>query len=131
MITPRFISIPRILDPRGNLSFIQAPDTLPFEMKRCYWIYDVPSGEMRGSHALRTQSELIVPLAGSFDVVLDGGDGPRRFHLDRPWEGILVPPMMWRSLDNFSSCSVALVLASGLYDPADYITDFDLFRNER
>lgn len=129
MTKPLIIQLPKHFDPRGNLSFIQNADgLLPFEIKRCYWIYDVPGGEVRHGHAFREQAELIVALAGSFDVVLDDGSGPVRYHLSRSYYALYVPPMTWRMIDDFSTCSVAMVLSSTLYDPADYIEDFDRFK---
>lgn len=128
MNEPRIITLPKIFDPRGNLSFIQNGDgRLPFDISRCYWIYDVPSGLERHGHAFRRQQELIVALAGSFDVVLDDGSGPRHYRLSQPDKGICVPPMTWRRIDNFATCSVAMVLSSHLYDPADYIEDYDQY----
>lgn len=125
--TPTLIELPRILDSRGNLSFIQQGPHLPFKMERCYWIYDVPGGQVRHGHAFRTQQELIVALAGSFDVVLDDGNVPVRYHMARSYYGLYVPPMTWRMIDNFSTCSVAMVLSSTTYDPEDYIEDYDQF----
>lgn len=117
---PHIIEIPRILDPRGNLSFIQNGAALPFEIKRCYWIYDVPGGEKRHGHLFRRSAELIVALSGSFDVVIKNDGEEQRFHLSRSYYGLYVPPMTWRELDNFSTNSVAMVLASTLYDADDY-----------
>lgn len=125
------IEIPKIPDARGNLSFIENGDRLPFTMERCYWIYDVPGGEVRHGHAFRCQHEMIVALAGSFDVVLDDGSGPQRYHLARSYYGLYVPPMTWRMIDNFSTCSVAMVLSSMTYDAGDYIEDYDQFIRER
>ena len=127
MIKPRLIQLPKICDPRGNLSFIENGELLGFDMQRCYWIYDVPGGEIRHGHAFKTQHELIIALAGSFDVVLDDGNGPVRHHLSRSYYGLYVPPMTWRMIDNFSTCSVAMVLSSTTYDQTDYIEDFDEF----
>lgn len=124
----RIIELPRVQDPRGNLSFIQKADYLPFEIKRVYWIYDVPGGRNRDGHAFHIQHELIVALSGSFDVVLNDGCQERRFHLCRSYYGLYVPAMTWRALDNFSTNSVALVLSSTTYDPADYIRDFESFK---
>lgn len=121
-------------DPRGNLSFVQndTARNLPFDIRRVYWIYDVPGGRDRHGHAFRTGSELIIALSGSFDVVTTEADGSvTRHHLCRSYYGLLVPPMTWRALDNFSTNSVALVLASGLYDPADYIEDFTTYAAEK
>lgn len=119
-------------DPRGNLSFIQnGGENLPFDVERVYWIYDVPGGRDRHGHAFRRGHELIVALSGSFDVVVTAADGTvTRHHLCRSYYGLYVPPMTWRALDNFSTNSVALVLASGLYDPEDYIEQFDVYSHE-
>ena len=127
----KLIELPKIEDARGNLSFIQAPDTLPFELKRTYWIYDVAGGNSREGHAFRSQEEVIVALSGSFDVVLDDGVNRRRYHLCRSYYGLYVPRMIWREMDNFSTNSVALVLSSTCYDEADYITDYAIFQNEK
>ena len=101
---------------------------LPFELRRVYWIYDVPGGKKRFGHAFRTQQEVIVSLSGSFDVVLDDGVEQRRYHMARSYHGLYVPSMMWRELDNFSTNSVALVLSSTLSDPGDYIEDYEEFK---
>lgn len=122
------IDLPKVTDPRGNLSFIQNNDQIPFDIKRVYWIYDVPGGMFRDGHAFRQQHEFIVALSGSFDVVLSDGYQERRIHMSRSYYGLYVPPMTWRSIDNFSTNSVALVLSSTLYDPNDYIRDFELFK---
>lgn len=122
------IDLPKVTDPRGNLSFIQNNDQIPFDIKRVYWIYDVPGGMFRDGHAFRQQHEFIVALSGSFDVVLSDGNQERRIHMSRSYYGLYVPPMTWRSIDNFSTNSVALVLSSTLYDPNDYIRDFELFK---
>lgn len=122
------IDLPKVTDPRGNLSFIQNNDQIPFDIKRVYWIYDVPGGMFRDGHAFRQQHEFIVALSGSFDVVLSDGNQERRIHMARSYYGLYVPPMTWRSIDNFSTNSVALVLSSTLYDPNDYIRDFELYK---
>lgn len=130
----RVIDLPKIVDSRGSLSFIENTSQVPFEIRRVYWIYDVPGDAERHGHAFRTQTELIVALSGSFDVVLDCGEGEDRIHLARSYKGVVVPPMTWRRLDNFSTNSVALVISSTLYDEADYIEDraqFLLIKNER
>lgn len=127
-MTPHIIQLPKIPDPRGNLTFIEQGVGLPFAIERCYWIYDIPAGETRGSHAMRSQSEVIIALAGSFDVLLDDGNTTTLHRLDRPYTALLVPPLTWRTLENFSSCSVAMVIASGVYDPGDYITDIAEFK---
>lgn len=126
------LQIARVEDPRGNLSFLQdGGSSLPFDIARAYWIYDVPGGRDRHGHAFRRSHELIVALSGSFDVVTTAADGTvERHHLCRSYYGIYVPPMTWRALDNFSTNSVALVLSSTLYDPADYIEDFAIFAAE-
>ena len=119
------ISLPKILDDRGNLSFIESENHIPFKIRRSYWIYDVPGGQLRGSHAFKTQHELIVALSGSFDVVLHNGKEETRYSLRRSYYGLYVPPMHYRTLDNFSTNSVALVLSSETYDPDDYIWDLE------
>ena len=125
---PHIIDLPKVTDPRGNLSFIQNSDQIPFDIQRTYWIYDVPGGMFRNGHAFRTQHEFIVALSGSFDVVLHDGVEEKRIHLSRSYYGIYVPPMTWRSIDNFSTNSVAMVLSSTLYDENDYIRDFEEFK---
>lgn len=127
MIEPQIIDFPKICDPRGNLSFIESEGHVPFEVKRCYWIYDVPGGMFRNGHAFREQDELIVALSGSFDVVLNDGTGENRYHMSRSYYGLYVPHMTWRAIDNFSTNSVALVLSSTCYEPSDYIEDFNEF----
>ncbi|MCM1021418.1 MAG: FdtA/QdtA family cupin domain-containing protein [Muribaculum sp.] len=128
-LKPHIITFPKIEDPRGNLSFMQHPQQLPFKPQRTYWVYDVPGGEMRYGHAFRTQQEVIVALSGSFDVVTVGLDGQEiRFRMARSYHGLYLPPMMWRMLDNFSTNSVALVISSTLYSPDDYIEDFDEYK---
>lgn len=122
---PHLIELPKINDPRGNLTFIESGQHVPFEVKRNYWIYDVPSGMWRDGHAFKTQEEFIVALSGSFDVVVNDGNGEQVFHLSRPQIGLYVPKMIWRHIDNFSTNSVALVLANTPYDAADYIEVFD------
>ncbi|MBQ2074861.1 MAG: WxcM-like domain-containing protein [Muribaculaceae bacterium] len=127
MIEPQIIDFPKICDPRGNLSFIESEGHVPFEVKRCYWIYDVPGGMFRNGHAFREQDELIVALSGSFDVVLNDGTGEKRYHMSRSYYGLYVPHMTWRAIDNFSTNSVALVLSNTCYEPSDYIEDFNEF----
>ena len=122
------IELPKINDPRGNLTFIESGNHVPFEVKRNYWIYDVPSGMWRDGHAFKVQEEFIVALSGSFDVVVNDGSKEQTFHLARPQIGLYVPPMTWRHIDNFSTNSVALVLSSTAYDPTDYIEEFELFK---
>jgi oxalate decarboxylase/phosphoglucose isomerase-like protein (cupin superfamily) len=123
----QLINLPKILDPRGNLSFIEENNHFPFEIKRTYWIYDVPGGEMRGSHAFKETHELIMALSGSFDVVLHDGKQEHKFSLNRSYYGLYVPNMVWRRIENFSTNSLALILASTPYNGDDYIRDFDTF----
>lgn len=116
----RIIELPRINDPRGNLTFIEGGRNVPFEIKRIYYLYDVPGGASRAGHGHRKLEQLIVAMSGSFDVTLDDGTNTERFHLNLSYNGLYVPPMMWREIDNFSSGSVCMVLASDFYDEADY-----------
>ena len=123
------IDLPKICDPRGNLSFIEGENHIPFKIERTYWIYDVPGGRTRSGHAFRTQEEFIVALSGSFDVVLNDGKGNEQtYHMARSYYGIYVPPMTWRKIVNFSTNSVAMVLSSTKYDHKDYIEDFEEFK---
>jgi len=123
----RTIELPKISDPRGNLTFIEGDHHVPFDIRRVYYLYDVPGGAERGGHAHKDLSQLIVAMSGSFDVLLDDGREKRRFHLNRSYYGLYVCPMIWRELDNFSSGSVCMVLASNRYDEADYYRDYDQF----
>jgi hypothetical protein len=120
------LDLPRIIDHRGNLTFLEEP-LVPFEIKRVYFLYDVPSGAERGGHAHLELEQLIIPLSGSFDVTLDDGETRKRIPLNRPYVGLYVKTMVWRELDNFSSGSVCLVLASTRYEEADYIRDYEDF----
>ena len=124
----RLIDLPKILDPRGNLSFLESNNHIPFEIKRTYWIYDVPGGEVRGGHAFIEQHELIIALSGSFDVVLHDGEKEVKYNLNRSYFGLYVPNMVWRRLDNFSTNSLALIVSNIGYDVKDYIRDFDEFK---
>jgi hypothetical protein len=126
---PEIIQLPKYLDPRGNLSFIEDNKHIPFSIKRTYWIYDVPGGETRGGHAYTDLKEFIVALSGSFDVVLNDGTQEHRFHLNRSYYGLYIPKMYWRSLENFSTNSLALVIANNDYNEKDYIRDFDYFKS--
>jgi hypothetical protein len=119
------IDLPKITDPRGNLTFVEGGQHIPFEIERVYFLYDVPGGAERGGHAHRGLQQLIIAMSGSFDVVLDDGVRRQRFHLNRSYQGLYVCPMIWRELDNFSSGSVCLVLASNRYDEQDYIRAYD------
>ena len=121
------VELPRIHDPRGNLTFIEGGRHIPFDIKRTYYLYDVPGGAERGGHGHRELQQLIVAMSGSFDVVLDDGTEKKRFHLNRSYYGLYVCPMIWRELDNFSSGSVCLVLASTTYDEADYYREYGDF----
>ena len=123
----RIIDLPVVNDVRGNLSFVEGMVHIPFDIKRVYYVYDVPGGSERGAHAHKTLHEFIIAMSGSFDVILDDGSGARRFHLNRSYYGLYVPPMYWRTLDNFSSGSVCMVLASARYDEGEYYRDFDEF----
>ena len=122
------IDLPKYLDVRGNLSFIEEDNHLPFKIKRVYWIYDVPGGEHRGGHAFKETQELIVALSGSFDVVLHDGEKESRYSLNRSYYGVLVPKMLWRTLENFSTNSLAVIIASTEYNENDYIRNFDDFK---
>ncbi len=123
----KLIELPKISDPRGNLSFIEGGQHIPFDIKRVYYLYDVPGGSDRGSHAHKNLHQFIVAMSGSFDVVLDDGREKKRFHLNRSYYGLYVCPMMWRELDNFSSGAVCMVLASAHFSEADYIRDYSQF----
>jgi dTDP-4-dehydrorhamnose 3,5-epimerase-like enzyme len=126
--SPNILQLPKIEDARGNLSFVEANRHIPFEIKRAYWIYDVPGGEVRGGHAFREQDEFIIALSGSFDVIVDTGNGrKKRFPLNRSYFGLYIPKGVWRSLENFSTNSLALVLASTAYNENDYIRDYAEF----
>ncbi len=127
MAAPCLIQLPRFYDLRGNLSFIEEDTHLPFRLRRVYWIYDVPGGEQRGGHAFRETEELIVSLSGSFDIVLNDGKDEWRFMLNRSYNGVLVPKMIWRTLENFSTNSLALILSSTDYSEDDYIRDWEEF----
>jgi dTDP-4-dehydrorhamnose 3,5-epimerase-like enzyme len=124
---PHLINLPKIEDPRGNLTFIEQEKHIPFHIKRVYWIYDVPGGQTRGGHAFKEQQELVVALSGSFDVVVNDGSTEQRYHLNRSYYGLYIPKGLWRFMDNFSTNSVTLVLSSTLYRADDYIHDFDEF----
>jgi hypothetical protein len=123
----RIIELPRVNDSRGNLTFIEGQRHIPFDIKRVYYLYDVPGGAERGGHAHKELHQFIVALSGSFDVILDEGSEKKRFHLNRSYYGLYVCPMIWRALDNFSSASVCMVLASNLYDEADYYRDYQQY----
>ena len=124
---PQLINLPRFLDPRGNLSFIEEETHLPFKIKRVYWIYDVPGGEHRGGHAFKETEELIVAISGSFDVVLNDGKEEHHFHLNRSYYAVFVPRLIWRAIENFSTNSLALIIASTNYSEDDYLRNYNEF----
>jgi hypothetical protein len=126
----RKIDLPKIQDSRGNLTFLEGDAHIPFDIKRVYYLYDVPGGSDRGAHAHRNLHQFMIAMSGSFDLVLSDGVKEQRFHLNRSYFGIYICPMMWRYLDNFSSGAVCLVLASERYDEMDYIRDHDQFLKE-
>lgn len=128
---PYIIEFPKILDPRGNLTFAEEDSQIPFAVRRVYWIYDVPGGEYRGAHAFKETEEVIIALSGSFDVVLNDGNQEHVFQLNRSYFGVYVPKMYWRKLENFSSNSLAAIIASTDYREEDYIRDFELFKKIR
>lgn len=119
------ITLPKIFDPRGNLTVAENMKQVPFDVRRVYWTYDVPSGESRGGHAHRQCRELIIAISGSFTVTIDNGQEKLSFHLNHPWQGLLVETGVWRTLDDFSSGAVCLVLASDPFEEADYIREYD------
>lgn len=123
----RLIDLPRIADPRGNLTFVEGSHHIPFDIERVYYLYDVPGGAERGGHAHKALRQLIIAMSGSFDVTLDDGRGKKTFHLNRSYMGLFVTEMIWRELSNFSSGSVCLVLASNCYDEDDYYRDYGAY----
>lgn len=118
------VSLPKIFDPRGNLTVAEGMTNVPYDVKRVYWVYDVPAGESRGGHAHKECRELIIAVSGSFSVTIDNGREKETFHLNHPWQGLLVETGVWRTLDDFSSGAVCLVLASHSFDESDYIRDY-------
>ena len=129
MSSIKLIQLPKFLDARGNLSFIEQENHIPFKIERTYWIYDVPGGEKRGGHAYKNNEELIVALSGSFDVIVDDGNEKKTFSLNRSYYGLYVPKGTWREMQNFSTNSLALILSSTKYDESDYIRDYNEFIN--
>ena len=123
----KIIELPKFTDPRGNLSFVEQMNHIPFEIKRTYWIYDVPGGEARGGHAFRKNEEFIVALSGAFDVIVDDGKEKKRFALNRSYYGLFIPAGLWRTMENFSTNSLALEFGSIHYDRADYVEDYGQF----
>lgn len=123
----RIIELPRINDRRGNLTFIESGRHIPFQIKRTYYLYDVPGGAARAGHGHKALQQLIIAMSGSFDITLDDGSEKKKFHLNRSYNGLYIPPMMWRDLDNFSSGAVCMVLASEFYDESDYYREYKRF----
>lgn len=128
MNDPHIIDLQKISDSRGNLSVIEEYDDVPFKIERAYWIYDVPGGESRVGHAYKDNEEFIVALSGSFDIITDDGRIVRKFHMDRSYYGLYIPKGVWREICNFSTNSLAMILASTKYNPADYISDYSIFK---
>lgn len=127
----RIIDLPKISDPRGNLSFAEQDNHIPFEIKRTYWIYDVPGGESRGGHAYKETDEFIIAISGGFDVVVDDGKDRKAFTLNRSYFGLYIPRGLWRSIENFSTNSLALEFASTSYDRSDYVEDYVEYKKMR
>lgn len=127
----RIIELPKISDPRGNLSFVESNNQIPFAINRVYYVYDVPGGTDRGGHAHKGLHQLIIAMSGSLDVTLDDGRNKKKFHLARSYYGLYVAPMMWREIDNFSSGSVLMVLASNKYSEDDYYRNYEDFMRAR
>ena len=130
MSLPEIIQLPKFFDPRGNLTFLQNPDHVPFKIKRVFWIYDVPGGEKRGGHAYKSQCELIVALSGSFDVVVFDGNESHKYHLNRSYIGLYIPARVWRHMENFSTNSLSLHLSDSVYDVDDYLWDRSNFHKK-
>jgi len=124
----KIINLPKIEDPRGNLTFVEENNHIPFDIKRVYWIYDVPGGEVRGGHAYKKNKEFIIALSGSFDIIIKDGNKRKKFSLNRSYYGLYVPHMLWRSLENFSTNALCLILASEKYNEKDYIRNWDEFK---
>lgn len=129
--TPKIIQLPKITDPRGNLTFIEDEYHIPFKIKRVYWIYDVPGGETRGGHAFYEQEELIISLSGSFDVVINDGVKQKKINLNRSYFGLYIPAGIWRHMENFSTNALALVLASTNFNNNDYLRDFNEYKKKQ
>jgi hypothetical protein len=125
----KILNFPKICDPRGNLTFLQYPDQIPFEIKRVFWTYDVPGGESRGGHAYKTQEEIIIALSGSFDIVITSKDGKKeKISLNRSYYGLYIPPYTWRNIENFSTNAVSVHVCSAAFEESDYIREFDEFK---
>lgn len=125
---PKIINLPKILNDKGNLTFLEGENNIPFKIIRTYWIYDVPGGEVRGEHAYKSTHEFIIAISGSFDVVLDNFQETKIYPLNRSYFGLYVPNMIWRKLENFSTNSLCLILASDGYDESEYIRDYETFK---
>lgn len=123
----KLIELPKFMDPRGNLSFVEQNNHIPFEIKRTYWIYDVPGGEDRGGHAYKKTNEFIIAIAGAFDITIDDGKCQKTFTLNRSYYGLYIPKGLWRKIDNFSTASLALEFANTLYDRSDYVENYEEF----
>lgn len=123
----KIVDLPKIEDPRGNLTFIEGGQHIPFDIKRVYYLYDVPGGSSRGGHAHKALHQLLIAMSGSFDILLDDGEEKVKYHMNRSYYGLYIPPMTWREIDNFSSGSVCMVLASAHYEEADYFRDYSEF----
>jgi dTDP-4-dehydrorhamnose 3,5-epimerase-like enzyme len=128
MESVKIIELPKIEDDRGNLSFYESQNHIPFEIKRSYWIYDVPGGQTRGGHAFKVQNEFIIAISGSFDIRLNDGVSESVFSLNRSYYGLYIPKMVWREMENFSTNSLALIVSSTYYSEDDYIRDFNTFK---
>jgi oxalate decarboxylase/phosphoglucose isomerase-like protein (cupin superfamily) len=127
----QIIQLPKIIDPRGNLTFMQSPEEIPFVIERVFWIYDIPGGEIRGGHAYKNQQEIIIALSGSFDVVITNEAGEKEtFHLNRSYFGLYIPPATWRHIENFSTNSLGLHISSSKYDEKDYVREINLIKNQ-
>lgn len=124
----KIINLPKFLDARGNLSFAENYKQIPFEIKRTYWIYDVPGGEARGGHAYRENEEVVIALSGAFDVIVDDGENKKRFNLNRSYFGLYIPKGLWRTMENFSTNAFALEFGSNIYEETDYIRDYEEFK---
>ena len=123
----KIIDLPKMEDPRGNLTFIEEDNHIPFKIERVYWIYDVPGGQIRGGHAFKVQQEIVIALSGSFDVVIDSGSEKRTFFLNRSYYGLFIPAGLWRQMQNFSTNSLAMVITSTSFSETDYIRNYDEF----
>ena len=123
----KLVQLPQVTDPRGNLTFIESGRHLAFDIKRVYYLYDVPGGSPRAGHGHRTLEQLVIAMSGSFDIELDDGRAKRKYHLNRPYYGLYICPMIWREIDNFSSGSVCMVVASDFFDEADYYREYKDF----